>query len=136
MAEDPDIAFVLEAFREFDVRECSLEEYFERWYAPDGVLEFVDGFPIPGRYQGPEGFKSWFADSYGPYDDVKRELVSIAKEGGRVVVLLVITGRPKGEDVDLEVQVGNTYEVEDGRIKHLRVYVGHDRALEAARNGG
>jgi ketosteroid isomerase-like protein len=133
---DPDVAFVLDAFREFDVRECSLEEYFERWYAPDGVLEFVDGFPIPGRYQGVEGFKQWFADSYGPYDDVKRELVSITKEADRVVVLLLVTGRPKGEDLDLEIQLGNTYQVEDGRIKHLRVYVGHRRAVEAARNGG
>jgi ketosteroid isomerase-like protein len=135
MAEDPDVAFVLEAFREFDVRECSLEEYFGRWYAPDGVLEFVDGFPIPGRYEGVEGFKQWFGDSYGPYDDVKRELVSISKEGDRVVVLLLITGRPKGEDLELEIQLGNTYDVKDGRIKHLRVYVGHQRAVEAARNG-
>jgi ketosteroid isomerase-like protein len=133
--EDPDVAFVLEAFREFDVRECSLEEYFGRWYAPDGVLEFVDGFPIPGRYQGVEGFKQWFADSYGPYDDVKRELVSVSKEGGCVVVLLLITGRPKGEDLELEIQLGNTYEIENGRIKHLRVYVGHERAVEAARDG-
>jgi ketosteroid isomerase-like protein len=133
---DPDVAFVLEAFRAFDVREGPLEEYFERWYAPDGVLEFVDGFPIPGRYEGAEGFKAWFADSYGPYDDVKRELVSISREGDRVVVLLLVKGRPKGEDLDLEIQLGNTYEVEDGRIKHLRVYVGHQRAVDAARNGG
>lgn len=27
------------------------------------------------------------------------------------------------------------YELENGRIKHLRVYVGHRRALDAARNG-
>jgi ketosteroid isomerase-like protein len=134
--QDPDVAFVLEAFRAFEVQEGTLEEYFARFYAPDGVLEFVDGFPVPGRYEGAEGFKAWFADSYGPYDDVERQLVSITKEADRVVLLLLVTGRPKGEDVDLEVQLGNTYEVEDGRIKHLRVYVGHERALEAARDGG
>jgi ketosteroid isomerase-like protein len=135
MTGDPDIDLVLEAFRAFDVRECSLEDYFDRWYAPDGVLEFVDGFPISGTYDGVEGFKRWFADSYGPYEDVKRELVSITKEGGQVVVLLVVTGRPVGEDTVLEVQLGNTYEVVDGRIKRLRVYVGHERAVEAARSG-
>lgn len=70
------------------------------------------------------------------HPDVRRELVSISKEGDCVVLLLVVKGRPKGEDVDLEVQLGNTYEVENGRIKHLRVYVGHQRALEVARNGG
>jgi ketosteroid isomerase-like protein len=134
--EDPDLAFVLEAFRAFDVQEGTLDEYFERFWLPDGVIEFVDGFPISGSYTGVEGYRQWFADSYGPYDDVNRQLVSITKEGDRVVALLLITGRPKGEDIDLELQIANTYELEDGRIKHLRVYVGHERALKAARDGG
>jgi hypothetical protein len=33
------------------------------------------------------------------------------------------------------VQLGNTYELERGRIKRLNIYVGHDRAVAAARNG-
>ena len=136
MSDDPDVAFVLEAFRAFDVQEGTLDEYFARFWQPDGVIEFVDGFPISGSYSGVEGYRQWFADSYGPYEDVQRELNSISKEGACVVVLLTIRGRPKGEDVDLELQVGNTYELEDGRIKHLRVYVGHQRALEAARDRG
>ena len=135
MTDDPDVAFVLEAFQAFELQEGTLEEYFARFYAPDGVIEFVDGFPVKGRYEGIEGYKRWFADSYAPYDNVQRQLVSIAKEGDRVVALLLITGRPKGEDVDLELQLGNTYELEDGLIKHLRVYVGHRRAVDAARDG-
>jgi hypothetical protein len=51
-------------------------------------------------------------------------------------VLLTVTGRPPDEDLELEIQLGNTYELEDGRIKHLRVYVGHERAVAAARDGG
>jgi hypothetical protein len=130
---DPDVDFVKEAFQEFDVREGSLEEYFERFYAPDGVVEFVDGFPISGSYQGIDGYKQWFADSYAPYENIRRQIVSVTKEGGLVVLLLLITGRPKGEDLDLEIQLGNTYELENGRIKHLRIYVGHQRARDAAR---
>jgi ketosteroid isomerase-like protein len=135
-AEDPDVEFVLEAFRAFEVQEGSLEDYYERFWKPDGTIEFVDGFPINGSYTGVDGYRQWFADSYGPYEDVERRLVSITREGERVVVLLTISGRPKGEDLDLEIQLGNTYELEDGRIKHLRVYVGHQRAVDAARNGG
>ena len=100
------------------------------------MIEFVDGFPITGRYEGVSGYKQWFADSYGPYEDIQRQLVSLTKEGDRVVALLVVTGRPQGDDLDLEVQLGNTYELEDGRIKHLRIYVGHERAVAAARAGG
>jgi hypothetical protein len=133
--DDPDVAFVLQAFQAFEVQEGTLEEYFERFWAPDGVIEFVDGFPISGRYEGLEGYRRWFADSYAPYEGVQRRLDSLTKEGNCVVVLLTITGRPKDEDIDLEVQLGNTYELEGGLIKYLRIYVGHERALEAARNG-
>jgi ketosteroid isomerase-like protein len=100
------------------------------------VIEFVDGFPVPGLYRGIEGYRRWFEDSYGPYQDVRRRLDSIQAEGDLVVALVTISGRPKDEDLDLEVQVGNTYELEGGRIRHLRVYVGHERALEAARAEG
>jgi ketosteroid isomerase-like protein len=133
--EDADVALVRRAFEDFEVREGSLDDYFRRYWAPDGVIEFVDGFPISGRYQGIEGYRQWFEDSYAPYQDVQRRLVSISKEGDSVVALLVVSGRPKDDDLELEVQLGNTYELEDGRIKHLRVYVGHQRALEAARGG-
>jgi SnoaL-like domain len=136
VSDDPDVAFVLEAFQSFDVQAGTLDEYYERFWQPDGVIEFVDGFPITGSYSGIEGYKRWFDDSYGPYEDIERRLDSITKEGERVVTLLTVTGRPEGEDLELEVQLGNTYELADGRIKRLNVYVGHDRALAAARDGG
>jgi hypothetical protein len=75
--EYPHLAFVRQAFQEFDVQEGSLDDYYARFWVPDGVIEFVDGFPISGSYTG----------------------------------------------------------LENGRIKHLRVYVGHRRALDAARSG-
>jgi hypothetical protein len=81
-AADPDVAFVLEAFQALEVREGTLEQYHKRFWAPDGVIEFVDGFPIKGSYQGLDGYRQWFADSYGPYDDVERRLDSL-------------TGRPR-----------------------------------------
>jgi ketosteroid isomerase-like protein len=130
------LEFVREAVLQFDVRECSLEEYFGRYWDPDGVIDFVDGFPISGTYRGVEGFKQWFADSYGPYEDVKRRLDSLEAIGDRIVSLLTISGRPKGEDTELELQVGNVYELEGGRIAHLDVYVGHERARRAALDGG
>jgi ketosteroid isomerase-like protein len=136
MTADSDVAFVLEAFQAFEVQEGTLEEYYERFWVSDGVIEFIDGFPISGRYEGVEGYKQWFADSYAPYEDVQRRLDSISKEGDRVVALLTVAGRPKDEDIELEVQLGNTYELAGGRIKRLNVYVGHERAVAAARNGG
>jgi ketosteroid isomerase-like protein len=136
-ADDSHVDIVRRAFADFEVQAGTLEEYFARYYAPDGVVEFVDGFPIAGRYEGADGYRRWFEDSYAPYEDVKRELHSIEAVADRVVALITITGRAKDDPTELEIQLGNTYELgDDGRIRHLRIYVGHARAKEAARNGG
>jgi SnoaL-like domain len=130
---DADIALVRTAFEQFNVSPDGLDDYFGRFFTPDGVIELVDGFPLPGRYEGVEGYRRWFEEGYGPYEDVHRRLDSIQAEGSVVVALLTVTGHERGDSVELQVEMGNTYELEDGRIKHLRVYVGHERTLEAAR---
>ena len=130
---EDDLALVKRAFEEFEVGHSDIAEYYERFWHPEAEIESVDGFPVPGSYRGFEGYQRWFADSYGPYEDIERQLDSISVEGGRVVVLLTITGRPKGEDLELEIKIGSTYELEDGRIKRLCVYLGHERAILAAR---
>jgi hypothetical protein len=128
------IARVRSAFEDFNVSTGDLDAYFARHYLPNGVVEFVDGFPVSGRYEGVEGYRRWYSESYGPYVDVRRRLDSITVEGGLVVALMTITGRSKDDDVELEVRLGNTYELDDGgRIRHLRIYVSHERALDAAR---
>lgn len=55
------------------------------------------------------GHQEWFGDSYGSYRDVTW---------------------------DIEVALGITYELRGGRIGHVRVYVGHDRARDAVSSGG
>jgi ketosteroid isomerase-like protein len=130
---DADLALVRRAFDEFGVSREGLDDYYHRFFVPHGVVEFVDGFPVAGRYEGVDGYRRWFEDSYGPYEGIQRRLDSLTAAGDRVVALLTVTGREQGDDVELTVQLGNTYELEDGRIRYLRVYVGHERALEAAR---
>src|SRR5215212_5945863 len=133
IVEDDKVALILQAFQDFEVGHTDLDEYYERYWHPDAVIEAVDGFPVPGSYRGAEGYRQWYEDSYAPYRDVKRHLDSVTTEGDRVVALLTITGHPQDDDLELEVRTGSVYDVEDGRITRLCVYVGHERALEAAR---
>jgi ketosteroid isomerase-like protein len=140
-ASETDVAHVVRAFQESNRRftgsgSGGLESYFEEFYEPDAVIEHVDQFPMPGRFEGFDGYRQWFADSYGPYEDIVWRIESVRAEGERVLVLLTITGRPRGEELELTVQLGNTYALRNGRIAHVRVYVGHERAVEAARDGG
>ena len=136
-----DIDHIKRAFLEFgesfeSIRAGGVDAYYERLYAPDAVIENVDGFPVPGRYEGPAGYRQWFDDTYGPYDGVSYDLVSIEPVGERIVVLVRASGRPRDHPVDLEVAIGITYEMRGGKIGHVRVYVGHERAVDAARSGG
>ena len=134
-ATDDDMDLVRRAFDAFALSPEGIDEYFARFFTPDGVVEFVDGFPLPGRYEGLDGYRRFYDESYGPYEDVQRRLDSVTVENGTVVALFTLSGRERGDDTELRVQMGNTYELEDGRIKHLRVYLGHERAREAARAG-
>ena len=137
---EADVEHVRAAFAEFNERRAiftpaDLDAYFERYYAPGAVIENVESFPIPARYEGIEGYRSWYEESYGPYEDVRWEVMGVDPVGDRVVARTRVSGRPRGEDVLLEVALGITYEMRDGRIGHVRVYLSHDRALAAAADG-
>ena len=131
MAGEEPLTVVIQAFEEFEFGQTDLEDYFERWWHPDAVIESPDGFPITGRYEGLEGYRRWFEDSYGPYYGIRRQVNSIKTDGNTVVMLLTITGRSREDGLELEIKIGSTYEVEDGRIKRLSVFVGHERAMLA-----
>ena len=54
----------------------------------------------------------------------------------RVLALVRVSGKPPDDDVRLEIALGITYELRDGKIAHVRVYLGHERARDAASSGG
>jgi len=136
-----DVDHVRRAFVEFndryaDLRQGGLRDYHREFYAPDNVIEHVDNFPAPGRFVGYEGYSEWFGESYGDYQDVRWEITSVEPVGDRVVALVKVSGRTEEDPIRLEIALGISYEMRDGRIGHVRVYLGHDRALEQAAAGG
>lgn len=140
-ARESDLDHVRRAFEAFNERNATmhepgrLEAYWDEFYEPDAVIEHVDSFPLPGRFVGVDGYREYFSDAYGPYEDIAWEIQSLTPVGDCVVALMSISGRPRDEDLRLELQVGITYELRGGRIAYARAYLGHDRALEAARAG-
>jgi ketosteroid isomerase-like protein len=135
-----DVAHIQAAFADFNARYEQLADpelmraYHERWYDPDSQILNVDGWPVPASYEGLEGYARWYAENYATYEDVRFDVLSVEPVADRVVALAKVSGRPKGDDERLEVQVGLTYAMREGRIWRVRLYVGHERALEAARN--
>ena len=136
-----DAAHIRAAFEDFNGRYEQLADpelmraYHERWYDPDSQILNVDGWPVPASYEGLDGYKRWYAENYSTYEDVRFDVESIEPVADRVVALARVSGRPPGEDTRLEIQIGLTYAMHDGRIWRVRLYVGHDRAIGAARSG-
>jgi ketosteroid isomerase-like protein len=138
---DSDLAHVRRAFVEFNerydsLRDGGLESYHAEFYAPDAVIEHVDSFPAPGRYEGFAGYEEWFGQSYGDYRDVTWRVEGVEAVGDCVLALVRVSGKPADDDTVLEIALGITYEMRGGRIGHVRVYLGHERARDAASSGG
>jgi ketosteroid isomerase-like protein len=138
---DSDLAHVRRAFVDFnerydDLRAGDVDTYHAEFYAPDSVIEHVDGFPSPGSYEGLEGYREWFGNSYGNYRDVTWQIVGLEAVGDRVLALVRVSGKAPDDDVRLEIQLGITYEMRAGKIGHVRVYLGHERARDAASSDG
>jgi ketosteroid isomerase-like protein len=138
---DADLNHIRRAFLEFNerydsLRDGGLEQYHGEFYTPDAVIEHVDNFPSPGSYTGYAGYEEWFGDAYGSYRDVTWRIEGIEVAGDRVLALVRVSGTSPDDGVMLEVALGISYELRDGRIAYVRVYVGHDRARDAARSGG
>ena len=135
---DEDVEHVRRAFESFNATareredEAGIRAHHARWYDPDVEIVNADDWPIAGSYQGTEGYLRWYRESYGPYEDVRYAVDFLGGVGDRVVALVSISGRPRGEDIELEVQLGLVYGMRGGRIARVELYVGHERALRAA----
>jgi ketosteroid isomerase-like protein len=136
---DKDVEHVRRAFESFNATmrdredEAGIRAHHARWYDPDVEIVNADDWPIAASYRGTEGYVRWYRENYGPYEDVRYAVDSLGAVGDRVVALVTITGRPRGEETELEVQLGLVYGMRGGRIARVELYLGHERALRAAR---
>jgi ketosteroid isomerase-like protein len=134
----PDLDLIRAFYESFPERMAAgragvFEPHYRRFYTDDHVMEMPDAFPAPGAFAGLDGYRQWFDEAYGPWEDVVWTLEEIEGVSGRVVTRALIQGRPAGDSTPLEVRVGIVYDLRDGRICRTRSYLSHERALEAAR---
>jgi ketosteroid isomerase-like protein len=133
---DKDVEHVRGAFESFNATaredEAGIRAHHARWYDPEVEIVNADDWPIPASYRGTDGYVRWYRENYGPYEEVRYAVDSLGAVGDRVVALVTITGRPRGEETELEVQLGLVYGMRGGRIARVELYLGHERALRAA----
>jgi ketosteroid isomerase-like protein len=135
---DEDVEHVRRAFESFNATtndredEAGIRAHFERWYDPDVEIVNADDWPVPGSYRGTDGYVRWYRENYGAYEDVRYHVDFLGGVGDRVVALVTISGRPRGEETVLEVQLGLVYGMRGGRIASVSLHLGHAGAMSSA----
>jgi ketosteroid isomerase-like protein len=138
---DEDVEHVRRAFESFNATthdredEAGIRAHFARWYDPDVEIVNADDWPVPGSYRGTEGYIRWYRENYGAYEDVRYGVDFLGAVGDLVVALVTISGRPRGEETVLEVQLGLVYGMRGGRIASVSLHLGHAGAMSSATSG-
>ena len=102
------------------------------FFHPDVELDFsvrVDTSTGRGREDLARIVGSWAAS----WDGYREEIDEILDLGSEVCVAATQRGRGKGSGVELENRFAGLYEIHDGQITRVRMYMDLQTALEAAR---
>jgi hypothetical protein len=90
---------------------------------------------VGGVYEGPDGIRRYFTDLGDTSPDFHLAIERLEPVGpDRVLGLLRLTasGRASGVSVASEVPTALIYDLVDGRIRRIRIFLDRDQALEAA----
>ena len=127
------------AYEEFNARFQQLKTGdltgFEDFCAPDIVMISVDGWPVSGRYEGLDGYRRWLQEVYAGTAWNEFVQIETAPAGEYVVATMLSRGRAEDDPVEMEAPIGVVHELRDGLIARAWVYLGHERAFEAAADG-
>jgi steroid delta-isomerase-like uncharacterized protein len=94
---------------------------------------------VAGVHQGAAGIRRFFADIADTGPDFRLTIERMEAIGSdRVLALMQVTatgrasGIPMGPAATPVVETGNVYDLIDGKIRRIRIFLDRDRALEAA----
>jgi ketosteroid isomerase-like protein len=134
-----DVECVVAAYAEFNARFQQLKEGdisgLDRFCAEDMVLVPVDGWPVSGRYEGYDGYRTWMREVFAGTAENRYEEIETTVVGDYVVATMMSRGRAEDDPIEMEAPIGAVHALRDGRITGVWVYLGHERALQAAADG-
>jgi len=118
------------------------KRFFEAWNArdADALAEIAHGqaeILLPrnliegGSYTGPDGARRALSDALETWEETRVIVEEIRETEDRVVALGRTLNRPRGGP-RTETMSGYVIRVRDGKVAHLRPFMSHEEALEAA----
>jgi ketosteroid isomerase-like protein len=134
-----DVERVCAAYQEFNARFEQIKAGdltgLEDYCAPDVVMVAVDGWPVSGRYEGLDGYRRWVQEVYGGTAENHFDEIDMHVVGDYVVATMLSRGRAADDPIEMEAPIGVVHDLRHGLISTAWVYLGHERALQAAADG-
>jgi len=131
-----DVDRVIAAYAEFNARFDQLKagdlSGFEEFCTPDIVVIPVDSWPGSGRFEGYDGYRRWMHEVFAGTAENRYEEIEATVVGDYVVATMMSRGRAEDDPIEMEAPIGVVHQMRDGLIANAWVYLGHERALQAA----
>jgi ketosteroid isomerase-like protein len=105
-------------------------------FHPDVEIDATRGRPDTEPGRGREAVARTIGSWVASFDDWDEEIEEIRDLGGTVYVIARQRGRGKGSGVEIHTRYGILYDVSDGRITRMRMYIDPADALAAAEAEG
>jgi ketosteroid isomerase-like protein len=97
----------------------------------DHEVVFEEAEPRGGRdrtRRGRDTLLEYLSSWWDAWETVDWEVYEAREEGGRVLTLCNVRGRPRGTESDVERRMGHISRFRDGRMLYSRSYVDVERA--------
>ena len=89
--------------------------------------------PVVGVYEGAVGIRRFFADIEDASPDFRLDIERLEALGGeRVFAFLSVTAHGRASGLPTPAETGNLYELEEGKIRRVQIFLDRAEALEAA----
>ena len=104
----------------------------------DPEVVFVEAEPRGERARerrGRDRLLEYLSSWWDAWQSVSWEVYEAREEGGRVLTLCNVRGRPRGTDTDIERRMAHISRFREGRLLHSRSYVDVDKAASDFEKG-
>jgi len=89
--------------------------------------------PVEGAYRGTTGIRRFFSDIASTGSDFRVEIERIQALGSdRVLTLMRITASGRESGVDMGAETANVYDLIEGKIKTIAIYLNREDGRRAA----
>lgn len=103
---------------------------------PEVVFEEAESRGQRGPVRsGKDRLLDYLSSWWDAWETVHWDVYEAREEGGRVLTLCDLSGRPRGTETDVERRMGHISRFREGRMLHSRSYVDVDRAARDFEEG-